>query len=88
MRTTLTVDDDLIRELRHIAYESGQPFKTIVNHVLRRGLKALNQPEERKPYKCRTYSLGYPPRANLDRALEIADQLESEEISRKLTLRK
>ena len=39
-------------------------------------------------YKYKTYSLGYPPGADLDHALNIADRLESEEIARKLSLRK
>ena len=88
MRTTLTIDDDLLRELRQKANDTGLPFKEIVNKVLRTGLKDFNKPKSFKPYKCRTYSLGYPPRANLDHALDLAEHLESEEIARKLSLRK
>ena len=88
MRTTLTIDDDLIREIKKRAHDSGAPFKEIVNRVLRAGLKEMDKPRISKPYKCKTYSLGYPPRADLDRALDLAGQLESEEIIRKLSLRK
>lgn len=88
MRTTLTIDDDLIRELRQKANETGSSFKEIVNKVLRSGLKDLEKPKPSKPYKCKTYSLGYPPKADLDRALDLAEHLESEEIYRKLSLRK
>lgn len=88
MRTTLTIDDDLIREMRKKAHDTGSPFKEIVNVALRTGLNEMAKPKRSKPYKCKTYSLGYPPRADLDHALELVDQLESEEIFRKLSLRK
>ena len=88
MRTTLTIDDDLIRELREKAHKEGAPFKEIVNRALRVGLEHLDRPKKTKPYKCKAYSLGYPPGADLDHALNLADRLESEEIARKLSLRK
>jgi hypothetical protein len=88
MRTTLTIDDDLMRELRQKANEAGSPFKEIVNRTLRAGLKEMDRPKPSKPFKCKTFSLGYPPRADLDHALDLAEKLESEEIARKLSLRK
>jgi len=88
MRTTLTLEDDLVRGLREKAHRQGVPFKEIVNKAIRAGLKHMDRPQKTKPYKCRSYHLGYPPRADLDHALEIADRLESDEIARKLLLRK
>ena len=88
MRTTLTIDDDLLRELKQKANDTGLSFKESVNKALRVGLKEMDKPKSSRPYKCKTYSLGYPPRADLDRALDLAEQLESEEIARKLSLRK
>jgi hypothetical protein len=88
MRTTLTIDDDLVRELREKAHKTASPFKDVVNKAIRAGLEHIDKPKQVKPYKCITYSLGYPPSADLDHALNLADHLESEEISRKLSLRK
>ena len=88
MRTTLTIDDDLARELRKKAYKTGSPFKEVVNKAIRAGLEVMDKPRQIKPFKCKTYSLGYPPSADLDHALNLADRLESEEIARKLSLRK
>jgi hypothetical protein len=88
MRTTLTIDDDLIREMRKKANDTGSPFKKIVDVALRAGLKEMGKSRISKPYKCKTYSLGYPPRADLDHALDLVEHLESEEIARKLSLRK
>ena len=88
MRTTLTLDDDLLRDLKNKAYITGLPLKEIANKALRAGLKDIEKPKPHKPYTCKSHSLGYPPRADLDRALDLADHLESEEIARKLSLRK
>jgi hypothetical protein len=38
MRTTLTLEGDLADRLAQIARETHQPFKEVVNEVLRRGL--------------------------------------------------
>jgi hypothetical protein len=88
MRTTLTIDDDLARALREKAHQTGAPFKEIVNKAIRAGLEQVDKPKQTRPYKCKSYSLGYPPRADLDHALSLVDRLESEEIARKLSLRK
>ncbi len=88
MRTTLTIDDELMKELREEAHTRGLPVKEVVNRALRVGLREYHRPRSAKPYKCRTFSLGYPPLADLDRALDLAERLESEEIARKLALRK
>jgi hypothetical protein len=88
VRTTLTIDDELMKEIREEAHTKGLPVKEVVNRALRAGLREYNRPKSAKPYKCRTFSLGYPPLADLDRALDLAERLESEEIARKLALRK
>ncbi len=48
-RTTLTLEEDLARKLADVARESRQPFKVVVNAVLRRGLadSAAAEPEFR-----------------------------------------
>ena len=77
-----------MRALRQKANEASSPFKEIVNRTLRAGLKEMDRPKSSKPFKCKTFSLGYPPRVDLDHALDLAEKLESEEIARKLSLRK
>jgi hypothetical protein len=39
MRTTLTINDGLLRQLRQKALDSGKPFKQVVNEALRAGLE-------------------------------------------------
>ena len=88
MRTTLTIDDDLMQALRSRAVKEGLSLKETVNRVLRVGVKAIGLQSGNIPYRCPTFSLGYPPKADINHALDLADKLESEEISRKLELRK
>lgn len=40
MRTTLTLDDDLARELKERAHIQRRPLKDVINEVLRNGLSA------------------------------------------------
>ena len=88
MRTTLTIDDDMMRKIREKANKLGISLKEAINRALRSGVESIDDASRRKPYKCRTFSLGYPPKADLDRALDLAEHLEAEEIVRKLELRK
>ncbi len=89
MRTTLTIDDDLILGLKERAYRSGKSFKDVVNEALRAGLTDQKALPKARPYRLRPSSLGgVMPGIDLDKALKSADALEDEEIARKLELRK
>ena len=58
MRTTLTIDDDIAIRLAEIRSEEGARFKTLLNHVLRAGLAALQSADCRKPkrtFSTKTY---------------------------------
>ena len=85
MRTTLTIDDQVMHELKEVAHRRRKPLKTVVNEVLRQGLKQSRKPVAPKKYMAPTFSLGHPPTVNLDKALTIASVLEDDEISLELT---
>lgn len=88
MRTTLTLDDTLAKELKRRAAEEGRSFKDVVHQALARGLK----PEPRRPaqrFRQRTCSLGgVHEGVDLTKALQLSAILEDEEWARKLRLRK
>lgn len=86
MRTTVTLDSDLAARLKALARERGVSFKEALNSVLRRGL--AEGAEEARPYRLRTYTMGVRPGIDLTKALQLAAELEDEEIVRKLELRK
>ncbi len=88
MRTTLTIDDQLMTELKERAYRQNVPLKQVVNQVLRRGLEADAPGAARKPFRGKTFAMGQPLVPSLDKSLAIASALEDEEIARKLALRK
>jgi hypothetical protein len=89
MRTTLTIDDKLAAALKKRAFETGKSFKEVVNEALRAGLTAGQAQPKPKPFKVKPVSMGGPqPGINLDKALQLAGELEDEEIIRKMQLRK
>ncbi len=87
MRTTLTIDDGIFRELRERAHQTGKPLKAVVNEALREG---LTRPARRaaRPRRQRTFHLGQPRAVDLDKALALAAALEDEETGRELEQRK
>ena len=89
MRTTLTIDDDIARQLREIVHRSGKPFKNVVNEALRAGIENNRIADVSRPYRLEPVAMGEVTGPyDLDKALQLADRLEDEETSRKLLLRK
>jgi hypothetical protein len=75
VRTTLTLDDDVAALLNKEARRSGEPFKQVVNRLLRLGLTAAKQPA-RKPFVVKPMNLGLPPDLSYDNVEELLDYLE------------
>ena len=89
MRTTLTIDDQLAAALKDAAHQSNKSFKEVVNETLRAGLAVKKSPSTAKPYRLKPVSLGHVASDfNLDKALQLADALENEELVRKLSMKK
>ena len=88
MRTTLTIADDILREMKARAHETGVSLTRVANDVLRAGLdRRAASSRPRRRYREEVADLG-EPRVNLDRALALAAKLEEEETLRKLEQRK
>jgi len=87
MRTTVTLDPDVAAKLKQTAREAGISFKEALNSTVRRGF-------ERGEAKPKPYRLPPPqrleakPGVNLDKALQLAGELEDAETIRKLRLGK
>jgi hypothetical protein len=88
MRTTLTIEDRLLADLKRLAHRSGKPFKQVVEEALRTGLAALEHPAP-APYRLQPESLGQP-RAEVDliKALALANALEDDALREKLGQRR
>jgi hypothetical protein len=86
MRTTMTIDDDLMAELRDTAHRRQVPMRRLIDQTLRAGLRSLGTRKARR-VACPAFSMGTPA-VDLDKAGALAALLEDEEIARKLELRK
>ena len=84
MRTTIDLDDALLQRLRDAAHREGVPFKALLHRVILRGLDdAPSAPPKR--YEPRSCNLGSVREAfEFVKARWIADNLEDEEILRKM----
>jgi hypothetical protein len=85
-RTTVTLDPDVAEQLKALARRRNISFKTALNSAVRAGLAA-----ERgggRPFRTPTWPMGLRPGVDLTHALQMAADLEDEEILRKLELRK
>ena len=87
MRTTVTLDDDTAAQLRRLAAERGVSFKEALNTALRHGLAPRREASSER-YRVPTRDLGLRPGVDLDKALQLAGELEDVEVVRKLELRK
>lgn len=81
MRTTVTLEDDLVAALKRRALERGLPFKQVLNETVRAGLNGL---ETARPFRSTPSRLRLRRDVDFTKALQLAEQLEDEEIVRKL----
>ena len=86
MRTTVTLDPDVAAKLKRLAGERRISFKEALNSTVRRGFE--RREVKPQPYRVRTRNLGERPGVNLDKALQLAGELEDAEIIRKMRLGK
>lgn len=78
MRITVALDDDTLALVQRRMRQRGVSFKTALNDAIRDG--ALGPPSL-DAFVTRTANLGVPD-VNLDSALELATELEDEELLR------
>jgi hypothetical protein len=79
-RTTVTLDADTEQIVRKRMRERGLSFKEALNDVIREGARPSAR---RKPFKTATASMG-ESRIALDKALQLAGDLEDEELIRRM----
>ena len=89
VRTTLTIEDGIASQLQDAARRSGRSFDAVVNEALRAGLRRARVAASAKRYRVGPVAMGdVAGRQDLDQALPLADQLEDQELVRKVQLRK
>lgn len=77
MRTTLTLDDDLVAMLKEMAHRKGTTFKEAVNTAIRRGLTAPSPSTSKaKRVRVKTFRSAFRPGVDPLRLNQLADDLE------------
>jgi hypothetical protein len=80
MRTTLTLDDDVVAMLARARESRKRSLKDLVNDALRQGLKQMQGPPQGKKKPCRTVGvdLGRCLVGDLDKVAEVLVVAEGE----------
>ena len=76
VRTTLTLDQDVVEKLKAEMRRSRRSFKETVNESLRRGLSERRQVKALKPFKVNARALGLRSGLNYDNVGELLEHLE------------
>jgi hypothetical protein len=84
MRTTLTLEPDIADRVNREMRRTGKGMKQVVNEALRSGLGMAGRSATPKPFTVRPHSFGFKPGIDLDRMNQLVDELEAEEVVRKL----
>jgi plasmid stability protein len=76
VRTTLTLDDDLVARLRVEVRRTGKSMKEVVNEYLRRGLNARRELATQEPFKVRALNMRLREGLSYDNIGELLEQVE------------
>ena len=81
MRTTLTLEPAVAREIRKRMSAERMTMKSVINDALREGLKVLASEREKKDFrfKVKPHDFGFRPGIDLNKLNQFADDLEDEE---------
>lgn len=74
MRTTVTLDDDVVAALRRIERERGVSFEQALNDAIRAGLR--RRAPAATSYRTPSRRLGLRPGIDLTKAMRLAADLE------------
>ncbi|MBI5495039.1 MAG: antitoxin [Deltaproteobacteria bacterium] len=83
MRTTMTIDEDLLRRLRDLAHRTHRSLKDVTNDVLRRGLSSAKGGPT-TPFRVEPLKIHLRPGMDPDRMNQLADELDTEVRATKL----
>jgi hypothetical protein len=78
MRTTVTLDPDAEALVRRLMSERGMSLEQAVNHAIRAGLGGSASEE---PSRTPTFRMGFEPGLPSDKGLQVAAELEDEELT-------
>jgi hypothetical protein len=84
MRTTLTLDPDVVQLLEEEAHRQRRPFKQVVNEAIRRGLAPRATGRDLKRYRVRPHKTTLRPGIDAGSFNRLVDELEDEAVVHKM----
>jgi hypothetical protein len=84
VRTTLTLDADVVQLIEDEVHRVREPFKKVVNDALRRGLAPRPSRRPARRYRVRPHAARLLPGLDRGKLNALADQLEERELVAKL----
>ncbi len=84
MRTTLTLEPDVAARLNSEVARSDRALKAVVNDALRRGLQMPAKSARQTAYTVKPLRLTFRPGVDTDKLNELADELETDVLVKKL----
>jgi hypothetical protein len=79
MRTTVRIDDELLRAAKKAAVESGRTLTAVIEDALRQTLTNGNRPPKRTRFKLPSLDLGDTmPGVDLDNSAALLDLMEGD----------
>jgi hypothetical protein len=89
MRTTLTLDPDVVQALHDQVHRRRRSFKEVVNDAIRRGLATAGGGAARgRPYRVRSHRSELRPGIDPVSLGRLADEMENEAILAKIARRR
>jgi len=88
MRTTVTLDADVLARLKDFAHRHHRSFKSALNEVLRRGLSAQKRAEALPPFVVEPHAGGFRPGIDAAKLNQLVDELEVDDFAREARLRR
>ena len=85
MRTTITLDDDIVAKIEIVCEERNLSFKQAVNLLLRQGLDVQLQQPLSKRYKRKPRKLGLRSGFDPVKLNQLVDELEVDALQETLT---
>jgi hypothetical protein len=83
MRTTLSINDALLKEVRRRAGASGRPFREVLEETISLGLASSKKLKARKRVRIQPRSLGLKAVYHKMSLNQLYDQLEAERTATK-----
>ena len=78
IRTTVTLDEDVVERLKQEARSRGLPFRQVLNDVIQSGLVAACAPSQAPPFRIKPKRMGTRPGINYDNIAALLEIGEGE----------